>query len=163
MRGLAHVGIAALVDEATGYQEIRDRKALQAILDRYLTDEWSKWTKTFPDQFYKHLFRLKGMTYPPMQGNQKPMYVGYWTNDIIYSRLAPRVLEELRRKNPKTVAGNRSRKHHQYLTRDFGHPELKEHLSNVMFLMSACKSWNAFKKLLDQAKPKYGSTIPLDL
>jgi len=26
MRGLAHVGIIALVDEATGYQEIRDRQ-----------------------------------------------------------------------------------------------------------------------------------------
>ena len=29
MRGLAHVGIVALVDEATGYQEVRDRLALQ--------------------------------------------------------------------------------------------------------------------------------------
>ena len=31
MRGLAHVGIIALVDEATGYQEIRDRGALNKI------------------------------------------------------------------------------------------------------------------------------------
>jgi hypothetical protein len=38
-RGLARVGIVALVDEATGYQEIRDRLALQAILDKYVTDE----------------------------------------------------------------------------------------------------------------------------
>jgi hypothetical protein len=31
MRGLAHIGIIALIDEATGYQEIRDRKALENI------------------------------------------------------------------------------------------------------------------------------------
>ena len=36
IRGLAHVGIAALIGEATGYQEVRDRKALQDILDKYL-------------------------------------------------------------------------------------------------------------------------------
>lgn len=64
MRGLARVGIMALVDEATGYQEIRDRFALQKILEKYITDEWAKWTKTFPDDFYKHLFRLKELEYP---------------------------------------------------------------------------------------------------
>jgi hypothetical protein len=53
MRGLARVGIIALVDEATGYQEIRDRFALQKILDKYLTDEWAKWTNTFPDEYDK--------------------------------------------------------------------------------------------------------------
>ena len=39
LRGLAHIGITALVDEATGYQEIRDREALQQILDKYLRKE----------------------------------------------------------------------------------------------------------------------------
>jgi hypothetical protein len=39
MRGLAHVGIIALVDEATGYQEVRDKLALQEILDKYLLKE----------------------------------------------------------------------------------------------------------------------------
>jgi len=38
-RGFAHVGIVALIDEATGYQRIRDREALQAILDAYLRKE----------------------------------------------------------------------------------------------------------------------------
>jgi hypothetical protein len=32
MRGLAHVGIIALVDEATGYQEFRAKDALSRIL-----------------------------------------------------------------------------------------------------------------------------------
>jgi hypothetical protein len=39
MRSFARVGIIALVDEATGYQEVRDRQALQALLDRYLNEK----------------------------------------------------------------------------------------------------------------------------
>ena len=133
LRGFATVGIVALVDEVTGYQDIRDRIALQKILDKYLTDEWAKWTKTFPDDYYKELFRLNGMPYPPTT-SKRPGYIGHWTNDIVYSRLAPGVTKELKRKNPRLPSGYRKRKHFQYLTKDIGHPTLKEHLSNIIFL-----------------------------
>ena len=46
--GLATVGIIALVDEATGYQRIREERALVAILERYLADDLHPWTRTFP-------------------------------------------------------------------------------------------------------------------
>ncbi len=160
-RSLAKVGIIALVDEVTGYQEIRDREALQKILERYLTDEWAKWTKTFPDDYYKQLFRLKSIPYPPGTGGAKPSYVGHWTNDIVYSRLAPGVLDELKAKNPRLSSGSRARKHHQYLTRDYGHPALKEHLSNVIFLMRACPSFDEFKEKLDLSAPKLNETYRL--
>lgn len=161
LRGFANVGIIALVDEATGYQEVRDRLALQEILEKYLTDEWAKWTKTFPDEFYKELFRLRRIDYPP-RTSQKPMYIGHWTNDIIYTRLAPGILKELKVKNPRLPSGNRKRKHHQYFTRDIGHPELKQLLSNVIFLMRGCTTWQDFKRRLNRTRPKYGDTIPMD-
>lgn len=47
MRGLAHVGIEALVDEATGYQYVRARDALEKILEEFITNELRKWVKTF--------------------------------------------------------------------------------------------------------------------
>lgn len=163
VRGFARVGIIALVDEATGFQEIRDRQALQAILDKYLTDEWAKWTKTFPDEFYRELFRLKNIAYPPVTSKKnRPSYVGHWTNDVIYSRLAPGVLNALREKNPVTPTGYRKRRFHQHLTRDYGHPALKEHLTNVIFLMKGCTSWSDFQRMLNRAAPKFGKTIPLD-
>ena len=90
VRALSRVGINALIDEITGFQEVRDRDALQQILEKYITDEWAKWTKTFPDDFYKELFRLKGLEYPTASG-RKPQSVGHWTNDIISDRLAPGV------------------------------------------------------------------------
>ena len=161
VRGLAVIGIIALVDEATGYQEVRDRGALRKILDKYITDEWAKWTKTFPDEYYKELFKLKNMPYPPTTKN-KPSYIGHWTNDIVYKRLAPAVLTALKEKNPKNESGNRAHKLHQSLTRDYGHPKLKDHLNNVIFLMKGCTTWTDFHRKLTRAAPKYGDNIPLE-
>jgi P63C domain len=161
LRGLAHVGIVALVDQATGYQEFRDRLELQRILDKYITDEWAKWTKRFPDEYYRQLFRLKNMSYPPHGGN-KPSFVGHWTNDIVYGRLQPGILQKLRELNPRKGA-HRLRKHHQHLTEKIGVPELEQHLSNVVFLMRSCTSWEEFKERLDTAAPKFGETALLPL
>jgi len=161
IRGFARIGIMALVDEATGYDVIRDRLALQEILNKYITDEWAKWTKTFPDEYYRELFKLRKMPYPPTSRN-RPQYVGHWTNDIVYSRLAPGVLKRLKEKNPNTPKEHRKRRFHQYLTRDWGYPELRDHLSKIIFLMKSCSTWDDFKRRLNRASPKYGDTMPLD-
>lgn len=162
MRGLARVGIVALVDEATGYQEIRDRLALQKILDQYLTEEKAKWAKTFPDDFYKKLFRLRGWEYDPASV-KRPGVIGHYTNDIVYDRIAPGVLSKLKDLNPKTEKGYRREKNHQFFTSDHGLPELKLHIDKVMFLMDAAGSnWALFKSLLTNAAPKQGDTLPLN-
>jgi hypothetical protein len=161
VRSFAKIGIIALIDEATGFDLVRDRLALQKILDQYLTDEWAKWTKTFPDEYYKELFKLKKIPYPPTS-MKRPQYVGHWTNDVVYSRLAPGVLKELKQKTPRTPKGYRKRRFHQHLTRDWGYPELRDHLSNVIFLMRSCTTWDDFKRRLNRAAPKYGDTMPLD-
>lgn len=162
MRAFAKVGIIALVDEATGYQEVRDRLALQKILEKYLREEYAKWAKTFPDEFYENLFRLRGWQYKPLN-LKKPGVVGHITNDLIYERLAPGVLEALKRKNPTITPGQRKQKHHQWLTEDIGHPHLREHLAAVTVLMKASTKWSSFYLLMKRALPKYGDSILLDL
>src|SRR5207253_5846641 len=113
MRGLARVGIVALVDEATGYQEIRDRQALQLILDRFLRKELAAWAKRFPDEFYQQIFRLRRWTWKGMSVN-RPQVVAYYTKDFIYSRLAPGILKELEDRTPKDEKGVRKAKMHQW-------------------------------------------------
>jgi hypothetical protein len=152
MRALAHVGIVALVDEATGFQDFRVSDALAKILEAFIAKELQKWVKTFPPDFYKEMFRLRGL---PFNGKLKaPRYIGHLTNDLVYARLAPGVLEELRTKNP-SESGQRKSKHHQWLTADMGHPKLVQHLSSVTALMKASDTWNGFKALMDKALPKY--------
>jgi P63C domain len=160
VRGFSKIGIIALIDEATGYQEVRDRLALQKILDKYLREDFAKWAKTFPDEFYKGLFRLKEWQYNPLSV-KKPGVVAYWTKDLIYKRLAPGVLTELQKRNPPVKPGRRKHKLFGLLTDDYGIPALKQLLTNVIFLFDASPNWNYFYRALQRAAPKYGDTIPL--
>lgn len=159
VRGLAELGIIALVDEATGYQETRDRDALQAILDRYLKKEFAAWAKRFPDEFYREIFRLRGWNWTAMSV-ARPGVVGKWTNDIVYERLAPGILEELQNRNPVSEgSGRRRARHHQLLTEDIGHPALAQHLHAVIGLMRASATWDQFMSLLNRAFPKKGTQL----
>jgi hypothetical protein len=161
MRGLAHVGIIALVDEATGYQEVRDRLALQKILDRFLLKEFAAWAKRFPDEFYKEMFRLRGWQWRGMRIN-RPSVVGKYTNDLVYQRLAPGILEELQKRNPKDDKGNREGKHHQLLTGDIGVPALQQHLFATVGFMRASTTWDQFYRMMQRAFPKLNSTLFLN-
>jgi hypothetical protein len=163
MRGFATVGITALVDEATGFQEVRDRQALQEILERYISGHLLDWAKKFPDEFYRELFRLKNWQWKGMSVN-RPIYVGKLTNDIVYSRLAPGVLCELRRKTPRDEKGFTKHRYHQWLTDDVGNPALANHLHAVIALMKASSTWQGFIRALQRAFPKLGETpeLPLD-
>lgn len=162
LRGFARVGIVALIDEATGYQEIRDRKALAAILDKYLAKELAAWAKRFPDEFYKEMFRLRGWAWNPASV-AKPSVVGRYTNDLVYERIAPTLLEELEKRNPKNESGNRSNRHHQWLSDDVGHPSLAQHLHAVIGFMRASSTWDGFYRLMQRAFPKKGATLEMPL
>ena len=128
-RALAHVGIIALVDEATGYQYDRARAALVEILEKFISKELLKWVKTFPDEFYYHIYRLKGWQ-ASENGNQRTPLLGKIINDLVYERLAPGVLDELRRLTPRDDKGRLKHKLFRRLTEDVGHPKLREHLAS---------------------------------
>lgn len=162
MRALAHTGIIALVDEATGYQDVRAKDALAKILTEFLVDERQKWTKTFPIDFYKEIYRLRGWKFNPWS-TKRPGIIAAWTDDFVYNRLAPGLTEELRTKNPVTATGRRKDKHHQWFNTEGGHPRLKEHISGVTALLRAAESWEVFRKGLNRAYPKFGDTIELPL
>jgi len=163
MRGLASVGIISLVDEATGFQRDRAKDALERILEEFIAKELRPWVKTFPEDFYSHLFRLRGLKFP-RDTISRPKYFGHLTNDIVYKRLAPKVLEELKRSTPKDSRGRYKQKLFQRLTEDVGHPKLREHLASVITLMKISHNYDQFKHHLDVAHPRYGDNfeVPFD-
>jgi len=162
MRGLAHVGIIALVDEATGYQEVRDRDELSKLLEVYLSAERLKWAKLFPDEFYKQIYRLRNWKYP--NGARRTPLVGKITNEIVYEKLPPGVLEELKKRNPTIAERKRRRwKHTQFLSDDIGQPDLRDHLLQVIALMRASSNWPVFKRLFLRAFPSPGDQMLLDI
>jgi len=157
-RGLAEVGITALVDEATGFQDARARDALAKILERFVAKEIQNYVRLFPLAYYKGLCRLRGLPYS--ENLQLPRYFGHLTNNIVYARLAPAVLDELRRKNP-VVNGRRKNKHYNWLTPDTGHPKLLQHLGSVVTLMELAEdNWAKFEEMLDRIHPVW-TPMPL--
>lgn len=149
------------MDEATGYQDIRSKKALATILEKFIDKELQPWTKTFPFEFYELIAKLKG--WPSSYALKRPSGVGHYTNDLVYERLAPGVLDELKARTPRFASGTLRNKYFQWFTPEFGHPKLREHLIGVMALMRAAPNWAAFKRALQRSYPKQDEQVPLAL
>lgn len=162
MRGLARVGIIALIDEATGYQKDRAKDALAQILEAFIAKELQPWLRTFPSDFYQEMFRLRELPYPSTTV-KRPQYFGVLTNNVVYDRLAPGVLEELKRGVPRNENGRPTAKYFQKLTQNTGYPKLREHLGSVVTLMKLSHGWKDFMEKLDKFHPRFGDTLPLDL
>jgi hypothetical protein len=157
--GFATIGIIALVDEVTGYQDFRHRDALAKILEKFVAKELRPWVRTFPPEYYREIFRLNRWPYAEKGG--RPGVVGHWTTNIVYKRLAPGVWDELKRVTPRTEGGDFKNKLFQRLTEDVGHPRLREHLAGVIMLMKYSPTWQIFIERLDREYPQWGTTLML--
>ena len=158
-KGFATVGIVALVDEATGYQYFRARTALEEILEKFIATEFRKWAKTFPDDFYREMFRLRGWEFKE-DTVKRTQLIGKLTLDLVYDRLAPGVRQRLEDVNPKNSKGHRKHKLFQRLTEDIGDPSLRAHLASVITLMKVSDDWQTFTKMLNRALPRF---VPMPL
>lgn len=162
-RALAQTGIVALVDEATGYEKVRPQNALQEFLGIMLRKELAAWVKKFPDEFYENIYKLKGWKWPGMSKNRYSV-VGHYTNNLVFDRLAPGLLKELRIRSPKNEKGDRDPMH-LWLSEDVGDPMLAQHLYTIMMFQRLAiankHGWNRFLHTVDQVLPRRGDTLPL--
>jgi hypothetical protein len=164
IKGFAVVGIIALVDEATGYQEVRNRDELHKILAAYISPELLPWAKRFPDEFYKQICRLHGWRWNPFNPAGGPRIIGKITNQLVYDKLPYGVLEELRRKNPIVYNhGRRKYKNFQFLTEDIGNPHLEKQVTTVTTLMRIAPNKRIFDILFDKAFPVMNKQIEMAL
>ena len=146
-RAVSKVGIIALVDAVTGYdkEKKRAKDELQKFLNQFLSDEASKWIKTFEDSFFEMIYKMRGRL-----SNESCSAISF----------SPLTLSTLNEKNPKNDKGYRKDKHHQFFTQDIGKPKLKEYLASVEALGRAANyNWNIFMELLDRAFPKQPQKI----
>lgn len=160
VRGFARVGIIALVDEATGFQKDRAKDALARILEAFVAKELQPYVRTFPADYYEQMFRLRGLKFPLEKQNYRPQYFGVLTNDIVYERIAPGLLEELKRQAAKDA----KKAHlHRRLMQEVGHPKLREHLASVVTAMKLSSDYSDFIAKMNRLHPRFGETVPLDL
>src|ERR1039457_5378103 len=157
MKGLARVGIIALVDEATGYQEQRAKDELARILEAYVQEEYRPWTRMFPEEFFRQIYRIHQWPYKPGNAKRTP-FCGHLINKYVYGQLPPGVLDELRRLNPITDRGYRKRKLFQHLTADTGNEHLDRQIMTVITLMRISDSKEELERHFARA---FGKPVPM--
>lgn len=162
------VGITALVDEATGFQEVRSPDALRLLVQQYIEEEKREWAKQFPDDYYDELNRLYGSKRMTVTGKgtviqNRPQHFAKFTRTYVYHALENgKVLEELDLINPVIgKRGSRRVRFHQHLTQGYGIEKLKRQVQDVMTLIKVSDTVTQFKKLYGKRFPTLGTQLEL--
>lgn len=141
LSSLAKVGIIALIDEATGFQQNRKSDALRLLLQAYLAEGIKKWIKEFPDDFFLELDRLYGNI--AIKANKRPMYYGSFINKYVYEPIeSGKINEELQK---RYITDNKKHRKHQSLT-DFGSGQLRLQIGKILGLMQIAPNMRWFKE-----------------
>lgn len=143
----AKVGLEALIDEATGYQYVREEDALQVKLAAFLEDEIRKWEKTFPDELWQEFGRLTGWR---GQLSRRPKYWGKLVMELIYEKLDPDVASWLKENAPAPRYGQN---YHQWLSAQYGLKKLVEHIWMIIGIAKTCSN---MRELRDVINAMYG-------
>lgn len=170
LNAFAKVGVAALIDEATGFQEVRGPDALRLLVQQYIEAEKREWEKQFPDNYYDQLNALYGSkrmtrTSTGIVIQNRPQHFAQFTRKYVYHPLENgAVLDELDQINPKVDRkGNRKARFHQHLTFDYGLEKLKRQMQEVMTLMAVSDNVSQFKRLFQKRFPQIGDQAELGL
>jgi hypothetical protein len=143
VRSCAKVGIIALVDEATGYQKVREKQALQLKLQAFIAEEMQEWAKLFPDEFWFELARLEGVHYSP---RHRPLRWGKYVMAFVYDAVDADVGQELRKRNPDP---RYRQNHHQWL-KDFGRERINNQIQQVIAVMKLCDDMPDFRRKFER-------------
>lgn len=160
LASLANSSLDSIIYQESGFWHAIEGQKVSEILDKYLQDNARKWAKTFPDDFWIKLIKIKG--YPSYYALRRPSFVGHWVNDIIWDRLAPGIRKKLNELNPRlSETGRRKNTHHSFTTKDQGLPELKAHLIKTMAYMDAAANSVQFERMLNRGCPKFGDNYEM--
>lgn len=147
------VGLAALIDEATGYQYDRAEDALRVKLKAYIGEEMRKWEKTFPDELWEEFARLtnwKGSIH------SRPKYWGKLVIELVYDYLDPDVSKWLKDNAP---APQKGQSYHQWLTGQYGLRKLTEHIWMVIGMARGCKTMEELRTKRAEATGRQRVTV----
>ena len=142
IRATAKVGIIALIDEATGFQKVRAKNALQLKLQAFIADELQEWALMFPEEFWVELARLEGVHYSP---RSRPLRWGRYIMMFVYDAIDPAIGDWLRKNNPDP---HYKENHHQWMKK-FGREKVHDQITKVVTIMKLCQDMSEFREKFD--------------
>jgi hypothetical protein len=138
IRATAKTGIIALIDEATGFQKVREKNALQLKLQAFIADDIQEWARMFPHEFWIELARLEGVHYSP---RHRPLRWGRYIMMFVYDAIDPAIGNWLRENNPDP---HYKENHHQWLKK-FGRDQVDKQITKVVTIMQLCRDMTDFR------------------
>lgn len=159
LKALTNKAIEDLIDDVTGFGDVKKRKAIDRIIERYVREDALPWVRLFDIDFYMHIYRLNGWEFDP-EKHARPGIVGHWTNDI-YDRMAPGVRAALHQRVRRNDRGRPTQKLTQLLTPDDGQRRLRELLEGIKLLMRMSETWKDFTEKLDAYYPRFDEVSDL--
>jgi hypothetical protein len=140
-RACAKVGIIALIDEATGYQDFRKKQELQLKLQAFIAEDLQEWALMFPQEFWFELARLEGVHYSP---RSRPLRWGKYIMAFVYDAVDGKgeIGKHLRQINPDP---HHRKNHHQWL-KEFGRAKVHDQVQKVVTIMKLCDNMDDFKQ-----------------
>jgi hypothetical protein len=155
LRACAKVGIIALIDEATGFEKVRKKQALQLKLQAFIADDIQEWARMFPEEFWIELARLEGVSYSP---RSRPLRWGKYVMAFVYDAIDKDVGKKLRELNPDS---HFRKNHHQWL-KEFGRDKVNNQLHRVIGTMQACETMDEFKRKFERVLKKNPLQLTFD-
>jgi hypothetical protein len=125
----------------------RDARNKLRPIDHALLSIPDDWKKTFPDDFYIALLKLYGDEFE--KSENKPSWVGRWTNRFIYEPLYNGLPDELKRRRQirsDDKTGDAFLKLHQFIEKH-AKKNLEKHIVKVTGLLEAATSRSQFLEL----------------
>lgn len=144
---LTRIGLIALIDEATGYQQKRETDELQKILTAYLLPEHRPWLQVVPEEFSTEVYRVYG--WQRNKNNRGPRYAGKLIRKLIYERMPKPILPNLDELNPSNSKYQRKHRHHQFLTEKQGLDHFRAQVITVMTILRLSRNKEDFKRHLE--------------
>jgi hypothetical protein len=154
-RVCAKIGIIALIDEVTGYQQVRAKQALQLKLQAFIADEMQEWARMFPHEFWFELARLEGVRYSP---RSRPLRWGKYIMMFVYDAVDEDVGKQLREKNPNPRF---LQNHHQWLKKH-GREKVHDQVKAVITIMKLCDNMQDFRDKFARVFKKSPTKLPFD-
>jgi hypothetical protein len=158
IRACAKVGIDALIDEATGYQEVRAKHVLQLNLLVIIADEMQEWAAIFPEEFWCELARLESVHYSP---RSRPLRWGRYLLIFVIYALDRDVAAEVLKRNddahrpmsfqdPKKYSDSQSPISFYEWLMAFGRDKVHDKIARAVPIMKSCENMEDFRAKFDK-------------
>ena len=146
---IAKIGLVALVDEATGYEEIRKAGELSFMFRAILSESTGEWDLMWPPDFVDAIMRLHGKRF---NGGTHPQWLASTYEKLYAIILTPEVASELKKRNPHPSFGTN---HHQWLT-----PEAKRILhAQVPFVTELANQSRTKAEFWERVEHRYSNKM----